>query len=162
QNLRSGLPVGLMDFALNFPPGLIIGLCLGWRPLAAMLMGGVTWISSSGVIAKVLGELRRFSCPETPAVLAVLVIEDLAMALYLPLLAVLLVGGSAVRVTLSVTIAIVTVGLVLVLAIRYGHSLSRFAAHESDEIIMLTSFGTVILVAGIAQRLQVSSAIGAF
>lgn len=63
---------------------------------------------------------------------------------------------------LPVTIAIVTVAIVLVLAIRYGEAMSRFAAHESDEIILLTSFGTVLLVAGIAQRLQVSSAIGAF
>lgn len=162
QNLRSGLPAGLVDFALNFPPGLITGLVLRWTPLAAVLMGGVTWISSSGVIAKVLGELRRMSCPETPAVLAVLVIEDLAMALYLPLVAVLLVGGGTAKVALSISIAIVTVGLVLLLAIRYGHSLSHFASHESDEIILLTSFGTVLLVAGIAQRLQVSSAIGAF
>lgn len=35
-------------------------------------------------------------------------------------------------------------------------------AHESDEIILLTTFGTVLLVAGIAERLQVSAAIGAF
>jgi CPA2 family monovalent cation:H+ antiporter-2 len=162
QNLRSGLPAGVMDFALNFPPGLLMGFSLGWRPLTAVLMGGVTWISSSGVIAKVLAELRRLSCPETPAVLSVLIIEDLAMALYLPMVAILLVGGSPGKVALSVTIAIVTVAFVLLVAIRYGQSLSRFVAHESDEIILLTSFGTVLLVAGVAQRLQVSSAIGAF
>ncbi|MGQ0810833.1 MAG: cation:proton antiporter, partial [Nitrospiraceae bacterium] len=39
---------------------------------------------------------------------------------------------------------------------------SRFAAHQSDEIILLTTFGAVLLVAGVAQRLQVSSAVGAF
>jgi CPA2 family monovalent cation:H+ antiporter-2 len=36
------------------------------------------------------------------------------------------------------------------------------AAHQSDEIILLTIFGAVLLVAGLAQRFQVSSAIGAF
>jgi len=162
QNLRSGLPAGVMDFVLNFPPGLLMGFFLGWRPLTAVLMGGVTWISSSGVIAKVLAELRRLSCPETPAILSVLIIEDLAMALYLPMVAILLVGGSPAKVALSVTIAIGTVAFVLLVAIRYGQSLSRFVAHESDEIILLTSFGAVLLVAGIAQRLHVSSAIGAF
>ena len=35
-------------------------------------------------------------------------------------------------------------------------------SHQSDEIILLTTFGTVLLVAGLAQRLQVSAAIGAF
>jgi monovalent cation:H+ antiporter-2, CPA2 family len=36
------------------------------------------------------------------------------------------------------------------------------AAHESDEIVLLTTFGTVLLVAGLAERVHVSSAIGAF
>src|SRR5215471_2900528 len=34
------------------------GLLSRWRPLAATLMGGITYISSSGVIAKGLTELR--------------------------------------------------------------------------------------------------------
>jgi CPA2 family monovalent cation:H+ antiporter-2 len=40
--------------------------------------------------------------------------------------------------------------------------LSRFAAHESDEIVMLTTLGAVLLVAGVSQRLHVSAGIGAF
>ena len=47
-------------------------------------------------------------------------------------------------------------------AVRYGGKLSRIAAHESDEIVLLTTFGTVLLVAGVAQRFQVSAAIAAF
>ena len=45
---------------------------------------------------------------------------------------------------------------------QYGRQLSQFAAHESDEIILLTIFGAVLLVAGVAQHFQVSAAIGAF
>jgi len=162
DNLRRGSWAGAIDFALNFPPGLIAGLLLGWKPLAAILLGGVTYISSSGVIAKVLAELRRLDCPETPVVLAVLVLEDLAMAVYLPLVAALLVSSGVTRMALSVSVALATVLLVLFVAIRYGRPLSRFVSHQSDEIILLTTFGTVLLVAGIAQRLQVSAAIGAF
>ncbi|HQR32262.1 MAG TPA: cation:proton antiporter [Blastocatellia bacterium] len=161
-NLRVGLPAGLMDFALNFTPGLLAGLLLGWQPLAALLLGGVTYISSSGVIAKVLGELGWLNNSETPTVLSILVIEDLAMAVYLPLIAVLLIGQSFVTGLISILIALATVGVVLFLAVRYGDSISRVAAHESNEIILLTTFGAVLLVAGIAQRLQVSSAVGAF
>ena len=162
ENLRRGFPAGVADLALNFPPGFIAGLLLGWRLLPAVLLGGVTYISSSGVIAKVLAELGRLEQPETPAVMAVLVIEDLAMAVYLPVVAVLLAGGGSAKVAVSVLVAIVTVLLVLFVAVRYGRPLSRFVAHESDEIILLTTFGTVLLVAGVAQRLQVSAAIGAF
>ena len=84
------------------------------------------------------------------------------MAIYLPVVAVLLAGGGPERMALSVSVAIATVVLVLFVAVRFGRPLSRFVAHESDEIILLTTFGTVLLVAGVAQRLQVSAAIGAF
>lgn len=161
-SLRSGFTAGVVDFVLNFPPGLIAGLLLGWKPLAAALLGGVTYISSSGVIAKVLAELRRLDSPETATVLSILVIEDLAMAVYLPLVAVLIAGGGPARLVVSVAVAVVTVGAVLFIAMRYGAVFSRFVAHESDEVILLTTFGTVLLVAGIAERLQVSAAIGAF
>src|SRR5258707_15893960 len=30
ENLRAGFPAGAVDLALNFPPGFIAGLALGW------------------------------------------------------------------------------------------------------------------------------------
>src|SRR5262249_2174588 len=93
QGLRGGLIAGVIDLAPNFASGVIAGLVWGWHPLAAALLGGVTWVSSSGVIAKMLSDLHHLTYPETPTVLSVLVIEDMAMALYLPLIAVLLLCG---------------------------------------------------------------------
>lgn len=162
KNLRQGLPDGLVDLAANFTPGFAAGMLLGWKPLAAVLLGGVTYISSSGVIAKVLAELRRMNNPETPLVLSVLVLEDLAMALYLPLVSVLLIGGGAARIVTAVAIALGAVAFVLAVALRYGNRLSRLAAHQSDEVVLLTTLGVVLLVAGVAQRFQVSAAIAAF
>jgi CPA2 family monovalent cation:H+ antiporter-2 len=92
DNLRTGLAAGVADLLLNFPPGFFAGLLLGWGPLAALLLGGVTYISSSGIAARVLAELGRLSHPETPTILSILVMEDLAMAVFLPLVAVLLIG----------------------------------------------------------------------
>ncbi|HZM23040.1 MAG TPA: cation:proton antiporter [Anaerolineales bacterium] len=162
ESLRRGLPAGLVDLLLNFPPGLICGFILGWQPLASILLGGVTYISSSGVIAKVLNELGRMNKPETSVILSILVIEDLAMAVYLPLVAVLLIGQSWLSGLISILIALVTVSVVLFVAVRYGENISHNISHESNEIILLTTFGMILLIAGIAQRLQVSAAIGAF
>ena len=161
-NLRGGLPAGLVDFVLNFTPGLLAGFMLGWRPLSAVLLGGITFISSSGVVAKVLGELRWLKNQETPAVISILVMEDLAMAVYLPIVAVFLAGGSPQKMVVAVAVAIATVVVILLMALRWGRQASRFFAHESDEIIILTTFGLVLLVAGLAQKLNVSAAIGAF
>jgi len=162
KNLRFGLPAGVADLVLNFLPGLAAGFLLRWRPLAAVLLGGITYISSSGVVAKVLQELGRINNPETPTILAVLILEDLAMAVYLPLVGVLLLSGTPATIALSVAIAVAVVLVVLIIALRYGRQLSRLAAHESDEVVVLTTFGAVLLVAGLAERFQVSAAIGAF
>lgn len=162
QSLRGGLPDATIDFALNFPIGLAAGLLLGWKPLPSILLGGVTYISSSGIIARVLSELGRLSAAETPTVLSILVLEDLVMAVYLPLVAVLIAGGGPPKIFVSIVIAATTVLVVLLVAIRFGRPLSALVTHQSDEIILLTLFGIVLLVAGLAQRLQVSAAIGAF
>ncbi len=160
--LRTGLPAGAVDCALNFSPGVIAGFALGWSPVAAVLLGGVTYISSSGVIAKVLAELGWQNNPETPTLLSILVIEDLAMAVFLPLVAVLLIGQGVVAGSIAVMSGLITVGAVLFVALHYGKAISRVVFHQVDEIIVLTTFGIVLLVAGIAQRLQISAAVGAF
>ena len=162
HNLLVGLPAGLVDLLLNFTPGFLAGLLMGWRILPSVLLGGVTYISSSGIIAKVLAELKWTNNPEMPAVISVLVLEDLAMAIYLPLVAVLVAGGTLRTVVLAEFFAIVTVSVILLLALRYGRQISSFFGHESDEIVLLTIFGGVLLVGGLAQRVQVSAPIGAF
>jgi CPA2 family monovalent cation:H+ antiporter-2 len=84
------------------------------------------------------------------------------MALYLPVVAVLLTGEGPRQMAVSVAVAVAIVGLVLLIALRYGENVSRLIAHESDEIVLLTIFGIVLLIGGLAQRFQVSAAIGAF
>jgi monovalent cation:H+ antiporter-2, CPA2 family len=159
--LRTSLLPGVVDFVLNFSPGLVAGLVLGWDPKAAVLLGGVTFISSSGVVAKTLGDLGRTGNRETPAVLGVLVMEDLAMALFLPLVVVLLSPDGAAGL-LPVVVAVVTVTVVLAGAMRFSEHVSRLTASQSDEGLLLTVLGLTLLVAGVAQQLQVSSAVGAF
>jgi len=160
--LRTGLGPGLVDLAANALPGVAAGLLLGWEPLAAVLLGGVTWVSSSGIVSKVLTDLGRFGFRETPSILNLLVIEDLAMAVYLPIVAALIVGGSFATTTLHVTVAIGVVVVILVLVVKFGGAFSRMLEGSSNESLLLAVFGVTLLVAGIAQRLEVSGAIGAF
>ena len=162
RDLRSGLPAGGADFLLNFTPGLAAGLLMKWSPLAAILLGGVTYISSSGIVAKVLAELNRVNNPETPTVLAVLVLEDLAMAVYLPLVGVSLAGGTPLKVVTSVGVAVTAVILALILAVYIGRRMSSWMPYESEEIVLLTTFGLVLFFAGLAARFNVSAEIGAF
>lgn len=92
QGLRGSLVPGAVDGAANFTPGFAAGLVLGWDATTALLLGGVCWVSSSDVVAKVLSDLDRLGNRETPAILNLLVTEDLAMAAYLPVAAALVAG----------------------------------------------------------------------
>ena len=160
--LRTGVRPGLVDMLANATPGVALGLLLGWGVPAAVLLGGISWISSSGVISKVLADLNRLGNRETPAVLNLLVIEDLAMAVYLPIAAALVIGGSAGETAVTVAVAVGAVLVILWAGLTFGDRLSRSMAIGTDETLLLAVFGLTLVVAGLAQQLQVSAAIGAF
>ncbi|GGS56588.1 cation:proton antiporter [Streptomyces violaceus] len=162
SNLRTHYAAGLVDAVLNALPGAVLALLLGWGPVSAVVLAGVTWVSSSGVIAKVLGDLGRLGNRETPAILSILVLEDLSMAVYLPIVTALLagVGLAAGAITLAIALGVATV--VLVLAVRYGRHVSRFVSSDDPEKLLLVVLGVTLVVAGLAQQLQVSAAVGAF
>ena len=162
SGLRSGGVPGLADAACNFTPGFVVGLLLGWGTLPALLLGGVCWISSSGVVSKVLQDLDRLGNRETPAVLNLLVVEDLAMAAYLPVVAALVAGRTFAATTATVVVALAAVTVILVLALRWGDRLSGVLVGGSDEALLLAVFGLTLLVGGLAQEVEVSAAIGAF
>ncbi len=161
-NVRSQAPIGVLDGLLNAVPGAALALIAGWGVHAAVALAGITWVSSSGVIAKVLSDLGRLGNRETPSILGVLVVEDLSMAIYLPLLTALLAGSGLGGVTLAVVIALVTVGVVLVVATKFGMQVTKLVSAQDAESLLLGVLGLTLLVAGIAQELQVSSAVGAF
>ncbi len=161
-SLRHHGPSGLVDLLLNAPPGFVAGLLLGLPWQGALALAGVTWISSSGIVARLLGDLGRLANRETPAVLSVLVLEDLAMALFLPLLAVALAGGGPTTAVAGIALAAGAVGLALLAAQRQGHRLGRLLASDDDEQVLLRLMGLTLLVAGLAQAAGASAAVGAF
>lgn len=160
--LKQSWMAGLLDLVLNMLPGVIVALILGWGPVGALVMAGITYSSSSGIIAKVLGDLGRLGNRETPVVLAVLVIEDLAMAAYLPILTAVLAGVSLAGGLTAVGISLFVITVVLLGAFRYGHLVSNVLDSPDRESFLLKLLGAALLVAGFASALQVSAAVGAF
>jgi CPA2 family monovalent cation:H+ antiporter-2 len=164
--LRRQARAGALDLALNAAPGVVAALLLGWGGLAAVVLGGVTAISSSGIIAKLLDDLGRLGNRETPVVLSVLVLEDLAMAVYLPILTALLAHHTLLRGSLTLAAAFGAVVAVLVVAMRFGDRVTHLVfnpnSDRNDEILLLRVMGLTLLVAGVAAKVQVSAAVGAF
>ena len=138
------------------------GWLLGFDGVAILAMAGVTYISSSGVIARLLEDLGRLGNRETPAVLSVLVLEDFAMAAYLPLFAVLAAGGTW---PVAVAGAVGAVGALLVAftaSYRWGHHVGRLLAHPDSEQLLLRVLGGTLIVAALAESMHASAAVGAF
>lgn len=160
--VRSVAPAGLLDAVLNFTPGLVAGLLLDWGLVAALFLGGVTYISSTGVIAKLLHDLGWTGNRETPVVLSILVFEDLAMAILLPTLAILALGGSTSEAMVTVAVAIGVMTAAIALAYWRGDRLGDLVFHRSDEASLLTVFGLTLVVAGLAESVNISAAVGAF
>jgi CPA2 family monovalent cation:H+ antiporter-2 len=62
----------------------------------------------------------------------------------------------------GVALAVGAVLLVLFAAQRHGHRLGRLLTHDDDEQVLLRLVGLTLLVAGLAQSVGASAAVGAF
>jgi CPA2 family monovalent cation:H+ antiporter-2 len=161
-SLRRHLPSAAVDAVLNATPGALAGWLLGLNGVGILALAGVTYISSSGVIARLLNDLRRLGNRETPAVLSVLVLEDFAMAAYLPLLAVLAAGGSWPHALLGMGVAVAALGGAFAASYRWGHHVGRLVAHPDSEQLLLRILGLTLIVAALAELIHASAAVGAF
>lgn len=161
-SMRRHLPSALVDGMLNAAPGALAGWVLGLNALGILALAGATWVSSSGIVSRLLGDLDRLGNRETGAVLSVLVLEDFAMAVYLPPLAVLAAGGSWWQAILSAMIASAALGTAFLITRRWSGPIGRALSHPEPEQLLLRILGVTLIVAGLAELSGASAAVGAF
>jgi len=154
---------GVVDLAINFPAGVVLGLALGWSAIEAVLLGGIVYISSSAVITKSLIDLGWIANDESDPMLGTLVFEDLFIALYLAVVAAIVVGSDGFAD--AATDIGIAIGFILVLlgGVFYGSDLfQRYLETDSRELTVLRTVAIVVFVAGLALLLDVSEAVAAF
>jgi CPA2 family monovalent cation:H+ antiporter-2 len=164
--MKGGRPLvtaGLSYIGLNVGGGLLFGLMLGWGTPEAFVIAGAVGISSSAIVTKLVVELKRLANPETKLILGIIVVEDVFLALYLAILQPILAG------TDDLTQAFVVFGrgfaflLTLALIARFGARwVGRLIHANDDELLTVLFVGLGITVAGLAEEIGVSDAIGAF
>ncbi len=153
---------GLVDIVANSLPGVALGLILGWPPVAVVALGGITYVSSSGIVAQVVRDLKWRRNPETSRVVGILVVEDIVMAPYLPILTALATGAGLVGGLISVSVALGVVGLVILVALRRGESEKSLLDPKHPLSLLLSVFGAAVAIAGFASITGFSSAVAAF
>ncbi|HSF29507.1 MAG TPA: cation:proton antiporter [Candidatus Tectomicrobia bacterium] len=160
---RSIVVGGTIYLGLNFALGLGFAWLMGW-PLREMLVSaGITTISSSAIVAKVLVDLRRTANPETEMILGIIMFEDIFLAVYLTLVSGLVLGGAASygQAAVSTITALGFMLVVLTLGRKATPWLNRALNIPSDEVFQLIVFAVLLLVAGFSETIHVAEAIGA-
>jgi monovalent cation:H+ antiporter-2, CPA2 family len=160
--LRSGRHVvtgGVVDLVVNAGLGLIVGLAAFGPSFGALILAAAVYVSSSAVTVKGLIDFRRLADDETDLVLAILVFEDLAIAVVLGL-----AGGGGGELTSTLVVV-----LKALLFVTGSLAASRWLAHSFDRVLdrlpreffLLATFAFLIGMAALAEALGLSEAIGA-
>ena len=162
-NARRLLISGGTRILINFGVGFGIGLWVGWGTREALIIAGMTGVSSSAIITKLFIELRRLANRETPTILGIMVLEDVFIAFYLAIVGIIVSGETDLwpiigQLAISFTFLIVMFALA-----RFGGRLvARLVNTRDDELFTLLFFGLAVMFAGLGELLGVSDAIGAF
>lgn len=157
------LRTGGLYLVLNVGGGALLGLAIGWGGREALIIAGAVGVSSSAIVTKLLIELRRLANPESRLILGVTVVQDVFLALYLALLQPVL--GEAEGAGEAISQFLLAAGFLIVLTAvaRFGAGLvGRLMSTPDDELLTISFVGLALLVAGLAEEIGVSAAIGAF
>lgn len=162
-NARALLLSGGTRIAINMAVGFAFGMWVGWGGKEALVIAGMTAVSSSAIITKLLIELRRLANRETPVVLGIAVVEDIFIAVYLAIVTVVIgdatdVGSIVLKLTYSFAFLIV----MFAIARWGGKVVSRLVGTRDDELFTILFFGLAVAFGGIGEMIGVSDAIGAF
>jgi len=160
---RSIVVGGSIYIAINFVAGLGYAALMGWPLKEVLVVAGITTISSSAIVAKVLFDLRRTANTETELILGIIMFEDIFLAVYLSLVSGVVLSGAT-----SVGGVLTSAGLALAFIlglIIFGRVatplLNRAFRISSDEVFLLVLFACLFLLAGLGETIHVAEAIGA-
>jgi CPA2 family monovalent cation:H+ antiporter-2 len=149
---------GAVDLAVNAVIGLAVGVAAFGLSFAALILAAAVYVSSSAIAVKGLIDFRRLADDETDLVLAVLLFEDLVIALVLGLAA---EGGAAAETSELVAKAIAFVAVSLAAARWAARPLDRLLDALPREFFLLFTAAFVIGSSALAAELGLSEAIGA-
>jgi CPA2 family monovalent cation:H+ antiporter-2 len=160
---RSILVGGTIYVGINFTIGFTLGRLSGFPLREALIIAGLTTVSSSAIVAKILFDYRRMANPETQIVLGITMFEDVFLAVYLSLISGIVLSGatsvggvlSSGGIALGFIIGLMVVG-------RWATPLlNRLLRISSNEVFVIVVFACLFLLAGLGETIHVAESIGA-
>ncbi len=167
-----GSAVGLSGVVVSFLFGNLITVLLvpsvtSMMDPAALFLGTLSTATSVGITARILSERRRMSSPEGVTILAAAVLDDvIGIVLIAIVVAIGRLGGGGIdwgRIGVVAAKAfgfwIVATAAGIAFAPRLVRGLKRL---HSVDVIVGTSFGLALLLAGLAETVGLAMIIGAY
>jgi len=159
RSRRHAVLGGAIDLLVNGGLGLVVGIAAFGLSFGGLVLAAAIFVSSSAITVKGLIDFRRLADDETDLVLAILVAEDLVIALVLGFVA---AGGGAASDTLAlVAKAIAFVAAGLAASKWLSRPLDRVLDWLPREFFLLAVFAFLVGAAALAQEFGLSEAIGA-
>jgi len=160
---RSIFVGGTIYIIINFTLGLLFGYVTGFSARETLIVAGITTISSSAIVAKILFDYRRTANPETELILGITMYEDVFLAVYLSLLSGIVLSGatSLGGVLSSAGLALGFIVGLLVIGRWATPLLNRVLRISSNELFIMVVFALLFLFAGLGETIHVAEAIGA-
>ncbi|MED1793405.1 cation:proton antiporter [Brevibacillus nitrificans] len=154
---------GTIYIVINFTLGLLFGWVAGFPLKEILIIAGITTISSSAIVAKVLVDLKRTANRETEMILGIIMFEDIFLAVYISIVSGLVLSGatSLMGVLSSALIALGYMLLLIIVGRKLVPFLNRALNIKSNEVFMITVFAALFLIAGFSETIHVAEAIGA-
>lgn len=154
---------GSIYIGINFTAGLIYAFAIGLPFKEVLVVAGITTISSSAIVAKVLFDLRRTANQETELILGIIMFEDVFLAIYLSLVSGIVLSGatSVGGVVFSGAIALAFILGLIILGRLATPWLNKLLRISSNEVFVLVIFAGLFLLAGLGETIHVAEAIGA-
>ena len=154
---------GSIYIVLNFVVGVGYAYFTGFSPKEMLIVAGITTISSSAIVAKILFDYRRTANPETELILGITMYEDVFLAVYLSLISGIVLSGasslggilSSAGLALGFIVGLIVVG-------RWATPLlNRLLRISSNEVFVIVVFAALFIFAGLGETIHVAEAIGA-
>ncbi|MFF2483182.1 cation:proton antiporter [Paenibacillus sp. NPDC058071] len=164
--IKSGKSIvigGTIYILINFTLGLAYGWVTGFPLEEMLIIAGITTISSSAIVAKVLVDLKRTANSETEMILGIIMFEDIFLAVYISILSGLVLSGanSLGGVLLSAAYALGFMLSFIVIGRKIVPLLNKMFNIRNNEVFLLLVFGCLFFVAGFSETIHVAEAIGA-
>jgi CPA2 family monovalent cation:H+ antiporter-2 len=160
---RSIFTGGTIYIAINFVAGLAYAYLTGFSLIEMLAVAGITTISSSAIVAKILFDYRRTANPEAELILGITMYEDVFLAVYLSLLSGIILSGASsfMGVLSSAGLALGFIVGFIVLGRWATPFLNRLLRISSNEVFLIVVFACLLLLAGAGELIHVAEAIGA-